>query len=104
MSVFTQKTIAPRQLTAPCAALASAVPRAEAYFTVPNARGERLWSRLLDGGRSVDAASETYLNAPTNANLNALSTAVFSNAYKSLIAFLNWFNQQPSEIKRLEQG
>jgi hypothetical protein len=71
------------------------MPRAEAYFTVPNARGEQLWSQLLHGARSVNAACETYLKAPTKANLNALGNAAVSNEYDSLMAFFNWFNQQP---------
>jgi Zn-dependent protease with chaperone function len=102
IAVFIRKTITPQQLTAPCAALASTIPRAKAYFAVPNARGEQLWSQLLDGARSVDADCETYLKAPANANLNALGNAAVSNDYSSLIAFLKWFNQQPLTIKQLE--
>ncbi len=99
ISVFTKKSITPQQLSVPCTTLTSTVPRANTYFTVPNSRGEQLWSQLLDGARTVDAACRAYLNAPTTANLNNLGNTAVSTQYNSLIAFLNWSRKQPAPVR-----
>lgn len=99
ISVFTKNSITPQQLTVPCATLTSTVPKANAYFTVPNSRDEQLWSQLLGAARTVAATCETYLKAPTTANLNKLGNMAISNQYDSLIAFLKWVDKQPLPVR-----
>ncbi|MFF8904782.1 M56 family metallopeptidase [Streptomyces olivaceoviridis] len=77
------------KLRTACEGLARATKRAGAYFTVPDATGQQVWSRLLTRYRTLATACRNLAARPGSATAQAAGTA-HQDAVDSADAMLYW--------------